>query len=130
MRQRRSLRARSLGSWTNALRSSARARRSPATASLTCLRSAIRRPPCPDASRPNPSAAAVDRDRHPVEEDLAVWVRKLGLEALHDLRGARRGRVQTRDDFVGRRQLHKLLLERPREPAPPEIPAVELLQKP
>src|SRR5438874_8942358 len=129
MRQRRSLRARSLGSWTNALRSSARARRSPATASLTCLRSAIWRPPCPDASRPNPSAAAVDRDRHPVEENLVGRIRKLALEPLDDLRGARRSGVETRDDVLHRLQLHELLLELPRETAAPEVPAVELLQK-
>src|SRR5205823_4261330 len=46
------------------------------------------------------------------------------------LGGARRGGKQPRLDLVQRLELHQLLLERPREAAAPEVPAVELLQEP
>src|SRR6478736_9791892 len=73
-------------------------------------------------------AAAVDRDRQ-VEDDVVLRVRQLGLELLQDLRGARSCREQVRLDLVERLELHELLLERARETATAEVPAVELLQE-
>src|ERR671936_108392 len=75
------------------------------------------------------SAAAVDRDRHLVQEGLVLGVGQLRLEALDDGGGAGRGGEQARHDLLGRVELDELLLERPREPAATEIPAVELLQE-
>ena len=72
-------------------------------------------------------AAAVDRDRQ-LERDL-VARRELGLEALESSKRARRGREQPPLDLLGRVELHELLLERPREAAAAEVPAVELLQE-
>src|ERR671936_18480 len=74
-----------------------------------------------------PLAAAVDRDRQ-VEHDV-LSLRKLGLEPLQHLCGSRRGGEQPLLDLPERRELHELLLERAREPAVAEVPAVELLQE-
>src|SRR4029079_19757081 len=76
-----------------------------------------------------PLAAAVDRDRHRVEQDLVGRIRQFRFELLHDPRCTWSRSEQTRDDLVGRLELDELLLERAREPAAAEIPAVELLQK-
>src|SRR5581483_6254043 len=82
-----------------------------------------------EARRRAPSlAAAVQRDRQRVEEHL-VDVGQLGLEPLEDLVRLRRSREQPRLDLVDRRQCDELLLERLREPAAAEVPAVELLQE-
>src|SRR5436189_169363 len=81
------------------------------------------------SSRPaSGSTAAVDRDRQ-VERDL-VPRRQFLLQAAQDERGPGRLLQQSRLDRLQRRKLRQLGLERPREAAVAEIPAVELLQEP
>ena len=74
------------------------------------------------------SSPAVDRDRQ-LESDV-VAARDLGLEPLDQLDGAGGSRDQPALDLLGRVEHDELLLERPREAAVPEVPAVELLQEP
>ena len=83
-----------------------------------------RRPSARDAL-----AAAVDRDRELVEQNLVLGIRHVSFETLDQLRRPRRCGEQACHDLVGRMELHELLLERLGEPAAAEIPAVELLQK-
>ena len=68
------------------------------------------------------------RDRQ-VELDL-VARGQLRLQLLDQRQRARRGGDQPPLDVLGRVEHDELLLERPRETPPPEIPAVELLQEP
>src|SRR5262245_7497292 len=72
-------------------------------------------------------AAAVDRDRE-VQQDL-VSGRQLVFQPGEHI-GRSGGRGEEPCLHLGRRrQLDEILLERPREAAAAEIPAVELLQK-
>src|ERR1700730_16787832 len=79
---------------------------------------------------PSNSTPAVDGDRHRAEQDPVAGFGQLRLQPLDQLDRAGRGRVQAHHDLVGRRELHELLLERPREAPAAEVPAVELLQEP
>src|SRR5262245_1244734 len=73
-------------------------------------------------------SAAVDRDRE-VEQDL-VGARQLGFQPVEQVGGARRGGEEALLHLGERVQLDELLLERAREAAAAEVPAVELLQEP
>ena len=68
-------------------------------------------------------AAAVDRDRQ-LESNL-VASRYLSLERLHERERSGCRRQQPPFDLLGRVEQQDLLLERPREAAPAEVPAVE-----
>ena len=69
------------------------------------------------------------RSRSAAPRAGARLLRHARLELVEQLRGAGRGREQPRHDLLGRRELHELLLERLREAAVAEVPAVELLQE-
>src|SRR5512134_3878463 len=69
------------------------------------------------------STAAVHGDRQPIEEDL-VHLGQLALEPLEHEPGAGRRREQSRLDLGDRLEPHELLLERLREAAAAEVPAV------
>src|SRR5579875_1873409 len=76
------------------------------------------------------SAAAVERDREAVEYDLVLRRRQLGLQPPDERCGAGCGCEQPQHDLLRRRELDELLLERLREAAMPQVPAVELLEEP
>src|SRR5581483_4439529 len=74
-------------------------------------------------------AAAVDRDRELVEDDVLGRIRQLGLKRVRERSGARGCGEEPRHDLLRRPQQHELLLERLREAAVAEVPAVELLEE-
>src|SRR5262249_56436396 len=63
------------------------------------------------------------------EQSLVARGGRPRLEPLDERRRARRRREEPRHDLLGRPELHELLLERLREAAVAEVPAVELLQE-
>src|SRR5665213_4360410 len=75
------------------------------------------------------SASAVDRDRQRVKQDHVRGIGNFALQTLEHEPRARSGRQQAYLDLVDRREHHELLLERARESAAAEVPAVELLQE-
>ena len=93
---------------------------------------ARRRDAAPSGSRRHlrlGSAAAVDRDRERIEEDLVGRIRQVALEPLEHEPGAGGRCEQPPLDLVEGGQHDQLLLERPREAAVAQVPAVELLQE-
>src|SRR6202043_1157273 len=87
--------------------------------------------PVPDARRPanrlGASAAAVERDRHSLEEDLVLGY--VGFELDEQVCGTGRRSEEPQHDVFGRLELDELVLERFRKAAVAEVPAVELLEK-
>src|SRR6185437_13336138 len=75
------------------------------------------------------SAASVNGDREAVQDRLLFRGRQLRLELRYERRRARSGREEPRHDLLRRPELDELLLERFREAAVSEVPAVELLQE-
>ena len=82
-----------------------------------------------ERNNPPRLAAAVDRDRHRVEQHVVVGIGQLRLEQGQDVGSARRSGEQPQLDLGDRRQRHQLLLERSREAPAAQVPRVELLQE-